>query len=107
MEIGQKLTLNCQDKSEKPRALNVLLDSNCNHMPWILRSDSGDRSVADRLLLRSSSQSKTDPSAAELEMPGPVLALSSDRTIFNATAVVFNLASGAYEVYRISLACGN
>jgi len=63
--------------------------------------------MPDRLeLLNSSSPQAQGPAVTELATPGPVLSISSGEALRGDTAVVFNLATGNYEVYRIALACG-
>jgi hypothetical protein len=62
--------------------------------------------MPDHLELTIPSAQKTEVAVAELPMPGPVLSISSGEGVRADTAVVFNLATGNYEVYRIALACG-
>jgi hypothetical protein len=50
---------------------------------------------------------KSASSVAELDLPGPALSVSNGQRTRSDTAVVFNLSTGNYEVYRITLACGN
>ena len=97
--------LNCQQSTESART-GMLLASACDSRVWWLRSDGGDSTMPDKLELVNSSLPQTLGPVAELPTPGPVLSISSGEALRADTAVVFNLATGNYEVYRIALACG-
>jgi hypothetical protein len=97
--------LNCQLSAESART-GMLLASACDSRVWWLRSDGGDSTMPDKLELVNSSLPQTQGPAAELVTPGPVLSISSGEALRADTAVVFNLTTGNYEVYRIALACG-
>jgi len=43
---------------------------------------------------------------ASLDFPGPLRRVNSAEDARSALAVIFNLSSGSYEVYRVTLACG-
>jgi hypothetical protein len=102
--IAEKIELNCQGVSH-PWREGMFLASPCDRSVWWLRSESGDWSVPDRLLLSNPSLPKSAPSGAELDLPGPSLSISTGRRMQSDTTVVFNLSTGNYEVYRITLAC--
>jgi hypothetical protein len=104
--IAEKIELNCRGASH-PWREGIFLASPCDRSVWWLRAETGDWSVPDRLLLRNPSLPKSAPSVAELDLPGPALSISTGRRMRSDTAVVFNLSTGIYEVYRITLACGN
>lgn len=97
--------LTCQPGSDAART-GMLLVSTCDSRTWWLRSDGGDMTVPDQLELVLPSTQKTETAVAELPVPGPVLSISSGEGVRADTAVVFNLATGNYEVYRVALACG-
>jgi hypothetical protein len=97
--------LNCQQSADSWRT-GMLLASTCDARVWWLRSDGGDMTGPDRLELLNSSLLQTQLPAAELSVPGPVISISSGEALRADTSVVFNLATGNYEVYRIALACG-
>ncbi len=104
--VSDASPLNCQQSAESARA-GMLLASTCDSRVWWLRSGGGDATMPDRLeLLNSSSPQAQGPAVTELATPGPVLSISSGEALRGDTAVVFNLATGNYEVYRIALACG-
>ena len=85
----------------------MFLASPCDRGAWWLSGESEDWSVPDRLLLRNPALPKSAPPAAELDLPGPSLSISTGRHMQSDTTVVFNLSTGNYEVYRVTLACGN
>jgi hypothetical protein len=97
--------LTCQGSSEAART-GMLLVSSCDSRTWWLRGDGGDMTMPDHLELVQPSTQKTEAAVAELPVPGPVLSISSGEGVRADTAVVFNLATGNYEVYRVALACG-
>lgn len=76
----------------------------CDYSAWTLSTDDGDWSKPDRLFLRDTRSAALERVVA-LEVPGPVLALSSVADSSSSTAVIWNLSTGEYEVYRFSLAC--
>jgi hypothetical protein len=104
--ISEKIDLNCRAGSPSWRE-GMFLSASCGRSVWWLKAEQGDWSLPDRLLLRNPSLPKSAPSIAELELPGPVLSISSGRHMQSDTAVVFNLSTGNYEVYRITLSCAN
>ncbi len=95
---------NCQTSSEAART-GMLLISTCDSRTWWLRGDGGDMTMPDHLELVLPSTQKIETSVSELPMPGPVLSISSGEGVRADTAVVFNLATGNYEIYRVALAC--
>ncbi len=82
----------------------IELAAPCDRGSWVLTSGEGDHTTADRLMLgEKSGVAQT----IGLEMPGPVLSLGPSTEPQSAVASVFNLATGEYEIYRLTLACGN
>jgi hypothetical protein len=104
--IAEKIQLNCHAASQT-WSQGMFLGSPCDRGECMLRGDSGDWSAPERVLLYNPSSAKSAPAVAELGLPGPALSLSQGRHLQSGTATVFNLTSGNYEVYRITLACGN
>jgi hypothetical protein len=104
--ITEKIELNCHPGTPTWRE-GLPLASPCDRGVSWLRAESGDWSVPDRLLLGNRSLPRAVPSIAELNLPGPVISISSGQAMQSDTASVFNLSTGNYEVYRITLACGN
>ena len=103
--LNDASALNCQTDSE-PARTGMLLASTCDSRVWWLRGDDGDSTMPDRFELVNSAAPQSQPPIAELPTPGPILSISSGEALRADTAVVFNLATGNYEIYRIALACG-
>jgi len=103
--LSDASAMNCQASSEAART-GMLLVSACDSRAWWLRSDGGDMTMPDHLELAIPSTQKTEAAVAEMAVPGPLISISSGEGVRTDTAVVFNLATGNYEVYRIALACG-
>lgn len=104
LKLADRIEMNCQDRSERLRQA-VVLATVCTQGTFLLRSDLRDRSLPDRIFLQNPSSGKVDVPTAELEVSGPVLSLFPGESPFAAGAVVFNLSSGVYEIYRISAVC--
>jgi hypothetical protein len=79
----------------------------CGAQTWWLKSDGADWTSEDRLLLRNPGAASNVAATAELSMPGPVFSIGAGTDAGSATAVVRNMATGNYEVYRVALACAN
>lgn len=73
----------------------------CNGAPTAFVAGNGDWSVPDQLRPARDSSGASD---LRLDFPGPILWLNETGNLRGA-AVVFNLTTGNYEVYRITLAC--
>jgi len=105
------LSFSCaaENLTEKP----LLLSSACEAMPRYLTTGSGDYAQPDQILLGSMAADTTKPAPAKdsnssaVDVPGPVLGISLAEKDAAAFAVVRNLSTGNYEVYRITAVCGN
>jgi hypothetical protein len=106
MSMSQSGPVTCLSSSESWRA-EVLPAPSCDGAAWGLRADSGDWSVPDRILLLNTLLPKTQTPLAGIGLPGPVLSLAPGSSPSVFAAVVFNLSTGNYEVYRVTLACGS
>lgn len=106
-DLERKIFVNCRVGSETWRE-RTALRSACDAGSWQLATGAGDWSVPDQIRLESDRGKDAGASGASpLDLPGPVLSLSAGVEQRAAWAVVWNLTSGNYEVYRITLACGN
>jgi len=88
------------------------LSSACGESPRYLATGKGDFTQPDQITLASGSGAGAPASdggnyAGSLDMPGPVLDISVAQDSKSATAVVKNLSTGNYEVYRIKAVCSN
>jgi hypothetical protein len=104
------LSLRCNDSYLGGKQLGIF--SECGKTLWSLGTDNGDYAHRDRVLFRSPEAAEAqfpddEGNSHSLAMPGPVLDISATVDLKAATAVVRNLSTGNYEVYRITLACTN
>lgn len=106
VNLGGEAAMACQLRPESWKE-GALLSSGCGGDAWWLHADSGDRVEPDRLLLSLAGTPKAKSALDALSLPGPVVAISSGEGPGAGTVVVFNLATGNYEIYRITLACTN
>jgi hypothetical protein len=108
--LSEKLSIECPSagnlKHVPAVAAAVKLLAPCDYSAWTLSSDDGDWSKPDRLFLHDTRSAALQRVVA-LEAPGPVLALSEASDSASSTAVIWNLSTGEYEIYRFSLACHN
>ena len=104
VDLADKLAASCRASTE-PVPEGVLMSASCDRSIWRLGTDSGDWTLPDKLFLRDPSSEKAAPYVNEIAMPGPVVSLSPEAGLRAAYATVFNLSTGNYEVYRITLVC--
>jgi hypothetical protein len=84
----------------------LLANPGCGAQTWWLKSDGTDWTSEDRLLLRSGAGSGSAP-VAEMSVTGAVFSVAAGPNAASAAAVVRNLVTGNFEVYRIELVCAN
>ena len=84
----------------------ALLTAACSQRWWMLSSSNRDRTENDQLVLLDPNRDESVGTPL-LQMAGPVLSLRASVDAHSAVATVFNLATGDYELYRITLACSN
>jgi hypothetical protein len=88
------------------------LSPTCGESPRNLATGKGDFTQPDRITLASIAGAGVAASADDnypgsLDMPGPVFDISVAKDSKSAAAVVKNLSTGNYEVYRITAVCSN
>ncbi|MGA2419125.1 MAG: hypothetical protein ABSG69_03525 [Candidatus Acidiferrum sp.] len=83
----------------------VTLTSSCDATSWRLIGETSDWTQPDRLLLVNV-EMKREEAVAALDFAGPVRRITGTEDGSSALAVVFNLSSGSYEIYRITMVCG-
>jgi hypothetical protein len=104
--LEKRMNLECRAGSPVWRK-SVTLNSACEAAALHLVAGDGDWTVPDHITVEEGNHIEPPASAANLlELPGPVLSLSAASDGGTAWAVVWNVASGNYEVYRITPACG-
>lgn len=81
------------------------LTSTCISGSWKVESGTSDATSSDVLQLLP--DSATRGAAVLNEFPGPVLSVQVEPSSGSALVIDRNLRSGNYEVYRITLVCGN
>lgn len=86
-------------------AQSIALSAACQPGSWRLVSVATDWTQPDKLLLVSAAM-KRDEAVASVDFAGPVQHLAAADDGKSALAVVFDLASGSYDVYRVSMVCG-
>jgi hypothetical protein len=84
---------------------SVALSAACQPGSWRLMSAATDWTQPDKLLLVSAAM-KREETVASVDFAGPVQHLAATDDGKSALAVVFDLASGSYDVYRVSMLCG-
>jgi hypothetical protein len=86
------------------------LSSTCDEAPRYLVTGKGDYTQTDRITLASAdgaAAAADETYRGSVDMPGPVLDISVAENAKAAAAVVKNLSTGNYEVYRITAVCSN
>ncbi len=83
------------------------LSSPCDSTTWKLEADGNDWTAGDLLQLLPEGASRQGSVALLSDFPGPILSINTAQNPHGALVVVRNLRTGNYEVYKITLACGN
>jgi len=106
------VSLSCSTRDYDAKIAGI--SSSCEESLLLLRTGKGDYTERDRITLgdpilpyREATVLPNDGYSSSVEMPGPVLGLSVGENPKAAFAVVKNLSTGNYEVYRITAVCGN
>jgi hypothetical protein len=105
--LNAQVSITCGGAELGDRTADLL--ASCEESPRYLLAGRGDYTQTDRIRLAVAavSASADESYAGSLEMPGPVLDISVAENPKTATAVVRNLSTGNYEVYRITAVCSN
>jgi hypothetical protein len=95
-------------RSVKPvwRGTTVLTPP-CDPAGWKIVSEGRDWTVPEVLQVVPDRSARESSAAILSELPGPILNVNGEQNPASALVVTRNLHSGNYEVYRITLACGN
>jgi hypothetical protein len=110
LKLDERVSFNCTVINLEAKAPQIL--SACEERPRYLATGTGDYTQTDRIILRDpvanqAARPPNDGDASSIEVPGPVLGISVAENTKAAFAVVKNLSTGNYEVYRIMAVCGN
>jgi len=96
----------CRAKKTEARTATVLT-SPCDATNWKLEAKGDDWSSADLLQIVPETAARAGSAGLFNEFPGPILSINGERDPGSALIVVRNLHTGNYEVYKITLVCGN
>jgi len=88
------------------RALPTLT-SPCDSTSWRPEADGNDWTSGDLLQVLPEGVSRHGRVVLLSDFPGPILIINSAQNSHSALVVVKNLRTGNYEIYKITLACGN
>jgi hypothetical protein len=105
LDLTQPFSYTCTGTEVLDRSTK--LSSTCDESPRYLVTGKGDYTQTDRITLASAAASADEPLQGSLDVPGPVLDISVAENAKAAAAVVKNLSTGNYEVYRITAVCSN
>ena len=87
--------------------MNTVLASPCDEANWTISQPSSDPTVRDVLHLVPDGATQGGSADVPSEFPGPVLSVNGEQNPSSALVVARNLRTGNYEVYKITLACGD
>ena len=96
----------CHAKKSEWRTATVLT-SPCDASDWKLESKGDDWSSAALLQIVPNSDARAGSATLFNEFPGPILSINGAVDPGSALIVARNLRTGNYEVYKITLVCGN
>lgn len=95
-------------RAKKPEARTpTVLTSPCDASIWKLEAKGNDWSSPDLLQIAPDSATRAGSTALFNEFPGPILSINGELDPGSALIVARNLRTGNYEVYKITLLCGN
>jgi hypothetical protein len=100
--------------AEKPSPANkpdwrgqTLLTSPCDGSSRKLLSSGGDPNAREVLQVVPDGAMREISAAVLSEFPGPIIGTNGERNPSSALVIARNLRTGNYEIYKITLACGN
>jgi hypothetical protein len=85
----------------------TVLTPSCGAGGWKLLANGSDWTTSDLLQVVPDSSTQKGSAAVGSDFPGPILSINGDQNPSSALVVTRNLRTGNYEVYKITLACGN
>jgi hypothetical protein len=107
VNLADESTIACSGGSAEWRSGRLLALPACGTQTWWLMSEGTDWTSEERLQLWASGAARNALPVAELNAPGPVFSIGAGADGASAAAVIRNLSTGNYEVYRVALACAN
>jgi hypothetical protein len=85
----------------------TLLTSPCDGSSWKLSSSGSEPNASDVLQVVPDGALRESSAAVLSEFPGPIIGTNGEQNPSSALVVAQNLRTGNYEIYKITLACGN
>ena len=85
----------------------VLLSSPCDGSSWKLVNSGSEPNAREVLQLIPDGALPETNAAVLSEFPGPIVGTNRERNADSALVIARNLRTGNYEIYKITLACGN
>ena len=85
----------------------TLLTSPCDGSSWKLLSSGSEPNTREVLQVVPDGPLRESSAAVLSEFPGPILSTNGEQNPSSALVVARNLRTGNYEIYKITLACGN
>jgi len=87
--------------------VETLLTSPCDRSDWKLLSSGSEPNTKDVLQVVPDGALRESSAAVLSEFPGPILSSNGEQDPSSALVIARNLRTGNYEIYKITLACGN
>jgi hypothetical protein len=85
----------------------TLLTSPCDGSRWKLFSSGSEPNAGEVLQVVPDGALRESSAAVLSEFPGPILGANGEQNPSSALVIAQNLRTGNYEIYKITLACGN
>jgi hypothetical protein len=85
----------------------TLLTSPCDGSSWKLLGSGSDPNAREVLQVVPDGAMREASAAVLSEFPGPIIGTNEERNPGSALVIARNLRTGNYEIYKITLACGN
>lgn len=85
----------------------TLLTSPCDGSGWKLLSSGSEPNAREVLQVVPDGALRESSAAVLSEFPGPILGTNGERSSSSALVITRNLRTGSYEIYKITLVCGN
>jgi hypothetical protein len=79
----------------------------CDPAGWKLQPDTADWTTPDVLHVVPANAIQKESAVILSNFPGPILSINGEQNPSSALVVTRNLRTGDYEVYKVTLACGN
>jgi hypothetical protein len=85
----------------------TVLTSPCDGSNWKLLNSGSEPNAREVLQVVPDGTSRESSAAVLSEFPGPILDTNGEQSPGSALVIARNLRTGNYEIYKITLACGN